>query len=106
MNEKDKKYPEGHFVGMWIGIGLAIFTVFGISLSIATGNTGLIGIGPAIGVAIGVAIGQSIEDKHKKEGRIRPLTKEEKDRKKKLVFGGIVLLVLGIVSFLTIFLLR
>jgi len=52
MKENNKEYPEGHFVGMWMGIGVAIFSGLGIPLSIATGNPGLIGIGPAIGVAL------------------------------------------------------
>jgi len=51
MEENNKKYPEGHFVGMWMGIGMAIFSGLGIPFSILTGNTGLIGIGPAVGVA-------------------------------------------------------
>ncbi|MDD4898811.1 MAG: hypothetical protein PHY70_05475, partial [Methanocellales archaeon] len=62
--EKNKTYPEGHFVGMWMGIGIAIFSGFGIPLSIATGNPGFMGIGPAIGVAFGLAIGSSIEAKY------------------------------------------
>jgi len=70
MQENNKKYPEGHFVGMWMGIGTAIFSGLGIPLSIATGNTGLIGIGPAVGVSFGLAIGSSIEAKYKKEGKI------------------------------------
>ena len=30
MEQNDKKYPEGHFVGMWMGIGIAIFSGFGV----------------------------------------------------------------------------
>jgi hypothetical protein len=88
MEENNKKYPEGHFVGMWMGIGITIFSGLGIPLSITTGNTGLIGIGPALGVAFGLAIGSSIEAKHKKEGRIRPLTEEKKKRRKKGKLGS------------------
>ena len=54
MEEKNKKYPEGHFLGMWMGIGIAIFTGVGVPISIATKNLGLIGIGPAIGIAFGL----------------------------------------------------
>jgi hypothetical protein len=100
MNDKIKKYPEGHFLGMWMGIGIAIFSGLGIPLSIATENPGFIGIGPALGVAVGLAIGQSIENKHKQEGRIRPLTESEKKRKKNAVFGGIVILALGVLVFI------
>ncbi len=104
MEEKNKKYPEGHFIGMWIGIGIAIFSGLGIPLSIAMKIPGLIGIGPAIGVAIGVAIGQSIETKYKNEGKIRPLTKEEKKNRKIAVFAGISILILGFTVFLLLLL--
>lgn len=65
-----KKYPKGHFVGMWMGIGIAIFAGLGIAFSVITENFGLIGIGPAIGIAIGLSIGQSVENKYNKEGKI------------------------------------
>jgi hypothetical protein len=96
MEEKDKKYPEGHFKKLWMGIGIAIFSMFGIPLSIATGSYGFIGIGPAIGVSFGLAIGQSIENKYKKEGKIRPLTEEEQNRKKIGVLAGIFILTIGV----------
>jgi hypothetical protein len=95
MTEKDTKYPEGHFLGLWMGLGIAIFSGFGIPLSIATGNPGFIGVGPALGVSFGLAIGQSVENKYKKEGKIRPLTNEELKRKKMGVLAGISLLTLG-----------
>ena len=106
MEENNKQYPEGHFVGMWMGIGIAIFTGVGVPPSIATGNTAFIGIGPAIGVSFGLAIGSGIEAKYKKEGKIRPLTEEEKKRKKiALTIGVISLVVLALVGLL-FFLLR
>jgi len=64
------------------------------------------GIGPAIGVSIGVAIGSSIEAKHKKEGRIRPLTKREKKNRKVIVWIGITLLIIGLAVFLIRYLLH
>jgi len=106
MQENNKKYPKGHFVGMWMGIGTAIFSGLGIPVSIATGNIGLIGIGPALGVAFGLAIGSSIEAKYKKEGKIRPLTEEEKKRKKIGIIAGIVILSVGVVSLLILVLIR
>ena len=63
MSEQDKTYPEGHFLGMWMGIGIAFFAGVGVPLSIIFGIPGLIGIGPAIGVAFGLSIGQYIESK-------------------------------------------
>jgi len=101
MEKDNEKYPEGHFVGMWIGIGVAIFSGIGVSLSTALESPGLLGIGPAIGIAFGAAIGQSIESKHKKEGRIRPLTEDEKKKRKRLVIAGICVLVLGLLVFLS-----
>jgi hypothetical protein len=100
MDKNKEKYPEGHFVGMWMGIGIAIFSGIGVPLSVALKMPGLIGIGPAIGVAFGLALGQSIESKHKKEGKIRPLTEDEKKKRKRLVYAGISVLVLGLVVFL------
>jgi hypothetical protein len=104
--QNNKKYPEGHFVGQWMAIGIAIFSGLGIPLSIATGNNAFIGLGPAIGIAMGISIGQSIENKHKKEGRIRPLTDKEKQTRKNIVIAGIVLLLLGLVTFVVIYLNR
>ena len=100
MEEKNKKYPEGHFVGMWMGIGIAIFSGIGIPLSFALENPGLIGIGPAMGVAVGLAIGSSIEAKYKKEGKIRPLTKDEKKIRKNAVIALIAVFILGLAIFL------
>jgi len=104
MEESNKQYPEGHFVGMWMGIGIAIFTGVGVSIAFATGNPGLSGIGPALGVSIGLAIGSGIEAKYKKEGKIRPLTEEEEKRKKIAVTAGVVILLLGTLFFLIRFL--
>ena len=98
-----KKYPEGYFVGMWMGIGIAIFAGIGIPLSIVTHNYGLIGIGPALGVAFGLSIGQAIENKYKKGNKIRPLTEEEKKRKKIAVIAGLAIFTLGIIVFLLLF---
>jgi len=88
----NKKYPEGYFVG----IGAALGIPFGIPLAISTGNPGLIGTGIPIGLAIGIAL----EDKNRKEGKIRPLTKDEKRKRRVAVIIGVVLLILGIIAFL------
>ena len=103
MNNLEKKYPEGHFLQMWMAIGIAIFSGLGIPLSIITENTGFIAIGPAIGVAVGLAIGQSIENKYKKDGRIRPLTESEQKRKKTSVLLGAVILIFGMILFLLLY---
>jgi hypothetical protein len=59
-------------------IGIAIFSGIGIPFSIVTENPGMMGICPALGVAFGLSIGAGIESKYKKEGKIRPLTQEDK----------------------------
>ena len=102
VEEKNEKYPEGHFTGMWMGIGIAIFSGIGVPLSIALKNPGFMGIGPAIGVAFGYRVGQSIEEKYKSEGKIRPLTKEEKDRRKIAMVLGIITFMIGLVTLILI----
>ncbi len=105
MNDMVKKYPEGHFLGIWMGICIAIFSGFGIPISIATENPGFIAIGPALGVAVGLAIGQSIENKYKQGGKIRPLTETEMKRKKNSIKIGILILIIGVIlAFLLYFL--
>lgn len=106
MEESNKKYPEGHFVGMWMGIGIAIFSGIGVPLSVLLKTPGLMAIGPAAGVAFGLALGESIETKYKKEGRIRPLTREEKNQRRLLVVAGIALFLIGLTTLLMPFLLR
>ncbi|MBU7026648.1 MAG: hypothetical protein HXS48_06870 [Theionarchaea archaeon] len=100
MEERNKKYPEGHFIGKWMGIGVAIFAGFGIPLAIILKIPWIIAIGPAMGVAFGLAVGSSIESKRKKEGKIRPLTEDEKKKRKMLVIAGIMVFILGLVIFL------
>lgn len=96
---KTGKYPEGY----WVGIGMAIGLSLGMPLGIATGN---IALGPGMGLPIGLAIGAAKEAKYKKEGKIRPLTKEEKEDQKKIVKITVGSLVVGVVAALvTVFLL-
>jgi hypothetical protein len=109
MKEESKKYPEGHFQNMWIGLGMALFSGLGVPLWLALDNPGLIGIGPAIGVAVGAAIGQSIEAKYKAEGKIRPLTEEEIEKQgkiKKFLIWGVALFIMGLAVFFAIMFLR
>ena len=102
MND-DECYPEGHFIGLWMVLGIAIFSGIGIPLSILTDNPGFFGIGPSIGVAFGLAIGQAIENKYKKEGKIRPLNKTELKKKSNAILIGIIILVIGICFALMLF---
>jgi hypothetical protein len=96
MNKESKQYPEGHFTGMWMGIGIALFSGIGIPLSIALGSNAFIGIGPAIGIAIGLSIGAGIESRKKEQGLIRPLNEKEKKQRRKLVWTGIIIAAIGL----------
>lgn len=93
-----KQYPKGHFLGMWIGIGMAMFSGMGISIAFATDNMGLIGIGPAIGVGFGAGVGTAIEKKKAEEGLIREHTEEEIAQNKKMKRIALMLLGLGVVT--------
>ena len=53
-----------------MGISIALFSVFGLPISIRTHNPGFIGMGLALGLAFGLTIGQSIENKYKQKGKI------------------------------------
>ncbi len=97
-----KKYPAGYITGLWMGICIALFSGFGVPLSMVTGNYGLIGIGPAIGVALGVSFGAAFEAKYIKEGRIRPLNDTERKKRKLISTTGIILLCALFLIILTI----
>jgi len=58
-----------------------------------------------LGVSVGLSIGQGVENKYKKEGKIRPLTKEEENRRKMLVAVGVVILTIGTLLGFVVFLL-
>jgi hypothetical protein len=94
-----KQFPKGHFVGMWMGICMAIFAGIGVAFSIALKRPGFIHMAPGIGVAFGLAIGSAIEAKKEKEGLIRPLTDVEKKQKKKTMVFTVFLLTLGLIVF-------
>ena len=97
MNDKNKKYPEGYFIAIGIALGIPL----GVPLAISLGNPGFIGIGIPIGLAIGLAL----EEKYKRQGRIRSLTENEKKKRKIGFILGIVSLIIGFVVFL-VFLLK
>ena len=62
----EKKYPEGHFIGMWMAIGMP----FGIPFAFAFGGPEFIGVGLGMGMCVGLAIGYSIESKYKDRIRV------------------------------------
>ncbi len=93
--EKDGKYPKGHYMG----IGMAMGIPLGIPIGLALGN---ISLGPAIGAGFGLVFGAALEEKYK--DKLRPLTEEEKENKKKLMLITIGILLLGALVFLAFFL--
>ncbi|MBE9467531.1 MAG: hypothetical protein IMY72_04300 [Bacteroidetes bacterium] len=99
MKDENKKFPEGHFVGLWMGIGIAVFTGLGLFIGNAFKNSSFVSMGPIIGVAFGILVGQAVEAKNKREGRIRTLYEKEKKRKKILVLLGLALLIIGFTMF-------
>jgi hypothetical protein len=99
-----KSYPQGH----WMGIGMAIGMVFGTFVffiaDLLTGEFGsMFFLGPGAGVAIGVSIGTALEERYKRSGRIRKLTAKEEKRQRKLVTLGVVILVIGALAGLLAF---
>jgi uncharacterized membrane protein YadS len=55
-------------------------------------------LAPTIGILLGLIIGNYLEKKHKDE--LRPLTTEEKRRKKQLKISVLVVLIIGIIAFI------
>ena len=103
-NRSETSYPKGHFVGLWIGIGTAIFSGFGVVFSIVIDNFSFIGVGIAIGVSVGVAIGQSIENKYQVQVRIRPLKPQELRNRRIALWVSFAVLTLGVVLATILFL--
>ncbi len=99
-NEKTKISRRAfcfNLYGSFIPIGL----IFGMLI-----GTGFMGAGIAIGLVIGFAIGISVENEYKKKGMIRPLTKEEKRKKKIAMIIGLSVAVLFALIVLGFFLFR
>ena len=95
---EEEKLPEGHFINQWTAIGIALGAGLGVPIGLVIGNPGLFGIGLPVGLAVGVAVGTSLENKAKKQGRIRPLTPEEERRKRTGVHIMVGLLVMGLLT--------
>ena len=104
MEGENKKYPEGLYLCMWMGIGVVIFSGIIIPLNIILNNYGFIGIGPAIGVVFELSIGQAVENKYKEDGKIRYLIEDDKKVRKNCVMAGFAILSLGVVVFLLLIL--
>ena len=91
------KYPQGHWMGIGMAIGLPIGYFPSLLMGILTDNTTLfIALGPAIGCGLGVAIGSALEQRHK--NKIRPLTEEEQKIRSWAVGIGLLLAFLGVLA--------
>lgn len=96
MSPNEKKYPKGYWMGVGISIGIAI----GVALGPIFDN---FGVGIGIGVAIGSGIGASLEQKNK--DNIRPLTEQEKVRRKRgITIGLAVAAILAVLLIIVYFL--
>ena len=101
-----ERYPEGHFIGQGMAFGIAFGGGIGVPLGIAIGNPAFFGLGLPIGLSIGSAIGYSFEKKAKAEGKIRPLTKEEKRKQKINGYIGLGFGIVVAITLLTVLLIR
>ncbi len=95
--KKTKKYPKGHYMSLGIALGIPL----GIPIGVAMGN---IAIGLPIGLALGAALGTGMEKKHEKE--LRPLTEKELKMKNYLMIFLGLLLVIGVIAYLSVFFVR
>ena len=97
--KKSGEYPEGHFVALGMILGMPL----GIPLGIAMGN---IALGLPIGLPIGLAFGAALESKYQKQGKIRPLTKQEEKQRSIAIWIGVGFIGLAILAGLGILLFR
>ena len=51
---------RNRYLAIGIAIGMPIFGLIGMALCLATGNPGLLGVGPGVGLAMGIAIGEGL----------------------------------------------
>jgi hypothetical protein len=63
------KEPEKtDYIGRGLALGLAIGAGWGVALSAATDNPGMLAIGVGCGISLGVAIGSSLQRRHEVDG--------------------------------------
>ena len=93
---KQKRYKEGYFIGLGMAFGIAL----GMPIGLAIGNIALV---PALGLPLGLAIGAAMEKKKNPNPIL--LTKEEKEKRSKVLkialgVGSVLLLSALVVFFL------
>jgi len=66
-NLSSKETEKSNYIGRGLAIGLAIGAGFGVALSAATDNPGLLAIGIGCGISLGIAIGTSLQRRHEEE---------------------------------------
>jgi len=69
--KKKGKYSEGHFIALGLMFGACVGLPFGSLV-------GNIAFGSSIGLAAGLLLGALVEDKFKRDGRVRVLSKKER----------------------------
>ncbi|NJO82287.1 MAG: hypothetical protein HC828_05395 [Blastochloris sp.] len=98
------KRPQGY----WMGVGIAGGMLVGYVLALIGGlliddMTSIVIFGPLFGVSIGVAIGAALEQQHKAD--IRPLTAAEQQMRRRAMWAGVALVVVGLLMLFGVFLL-
>ena len=97
------KYPQGHWMGIGVAVGVFAGYVLSFLLGILTDNTKwAISFAPAIGGTLGIVIGYALEKKYK--DRIRPLTAEEQKTRRWATLILLLLFALGVFAFIGIWL--
>ncbi len=98
MSINRSKHPRGY----WMGVGISIGVAIGAALGPIFDN---LGAGIGIGIAIGTAIGASLEQRNK--DNLRPLTEQEKMRRKRSITIGLILTaILGVLLIIVSFFLQ
>jgi hypothetical protein len=70
-----KEAEKSNYIGRGLALGLAIGAGWGVALSAATDNPGLLAIGIGCGISLGVAIGSGLQRRH--EGESGPVVGDE-----------------------------
>jgi hypothetical protein len=97
------KRPQGYWMGIGIASGLPLGYILALMMGILTDDMSLFVIfGPSLGIGFGVAIGAALEQRYK--NTMRPLTEAEQRLRKRAMWGGAVLVILGLLVLLGVML--
>lgn len=70
LEKEVKLVPIHYYRNLWMVVGMSAFGLpFGLAISMAIGNFGILGVGIPIGMVIGMGVGKKMDNKAKDEGR-------------------------------------